>query len=216
MGQTAGKIHDIFDACKSIPCVLMLDEIDCVAVNRTNRGGKGADGELERTTISLMQEMDALPNHVTLIAATNRIEMMDDAVLRRFSIKHEVTEMQTWDTEAMLRQFVRATGTEQYIGNNDILKIVTVSNNPGIAMTELKKKIGAAMYNEVGCKPAAEMRASEDVELPIWTVTYTWQKDICAETKEEAIAAGMGERRSFAYTGAVKPLEQYDAHIKTE
>ncbi|MBQ7431331.1 ATP-binding protein [Butyrivibrio sp.] len=57
MGSTAKNIHKVFDFCSSIPCVLMLDEIDCVAAKRSSSGSKGVDGEIERTTITLQPKI---------------------------------------------------------------------------------------------------------------------------------------------------------------
>ena len=93
MGSTAKNLSKIFEFCSSVPCVLMLDEVDCISIKRAADGSKGADGELERTTISLMQELDKLPSHVVLIATTNRPDLVDDALTRRFSIRPAVRSM---------------------------------------------------------------------------------------------------------------------------
>ena len=53
MGSTAKNIHKIFEFCNSIPCVLMLDEVDSVAAKRSVAGSRGVDGEIERTTIAI-------------------------------------------------------------------------------------------------------------------------------------------------------------------
>ena len=59
LGKTQGdlfeKIKRVFDFCKGQKCVLMLDEIDCIGIKRGMGGNGGSDGEISRTTISLMQ-----------------------------------------------------------------------------------------------------------------------------------------------------------------
>ena len=81
-GKTAQNLQRVFDYCKGQKCVLMLDEIDCIGLSRGN--DTGADGELGRTTIALMQALDSLVDGQIVIAATNRQDRLDKALLRRF------------------------------------------------------------------------------------------------------------------------------------
>jgi ATP-dependent 26S proteasome regulatory subunit len=85
MGKTSQNLQKIFDYCKGEKCVLMLDEIDCIGLSRGH--DTGADGELGRTTISLMQALDGLVDGQIVIAATNREDRLDKALLRRFQRK---------------------------------------------------------------------------------------------------------------------------------
>ncbi len=198
MGSTAKNIHKIFDFCNSIPCVLMLDEVDCVATTRSAGGSRGVDGELERTTISLMQELDKLPNHVTLIAATNRLDMVDEALLRRFSIRHEVENMTSDDRRALILQFLKTTDTEKYVKTNEISHLVSEYDNPGKLMPELIRIIGKAIYEENKDLLEAEAIASENEDkLDIFEVTYTWKQTVNAETEEDAIAIARNNRTSY-------------------
>lgn len=207
MGSTAKNIHKVFDFCNSIPCVLMLDEVDCVATKRSSGGSKGPDGELERTTISLMQELDKLPNHVTLIAATNRLDMVDEAFLRRFSIKHEVTNMTGDDLRNLVKKFLSATDTEQYFSEESIEKLVQNYENPGQVMPILIRELGKAIFEEK--KDELLAKADNDNNdnndnFNLWEVTYKWVTDIAAETEEDAIAIARNKRYSYG----VKPKEE--------
>ena len=62
------------------PCVLCIDEIDTIAMRR----GQTDVGEMNRVVISLMQELDQLPNDMIVVATTNRYDQLDSALLRRF------------------------------------------------------------------------------------------------------------------------------------
>ncbi len=198
MGSTAKNIHKIFDFCNSIPCVLMLDEVDCVATTRSSGGSRGVDGELERTTISLMQELDKLPNHVTLIAATNRLDMVDEALLRRFSIRHEILPMSGVDMGFMLKQFLDATDTKNYIREDELVKLIMNNELPGKVMPELIRLIGKAIYEEKKDQIEEEAAVSENEEkLDIFEVTYTWKQTVSAETEEDAIAIARNNRTSY-------------------
>ena len=86
MGSTAQNITKVFNFAKDNKCVFLLDEIDTVSARR----GKSGDAGISRITVTLMQEFDKLSNEHIVIGATNRIDMMDEALLRRFSKKHEV------------------------------------------------------------------------------------------------------------------------------
>ena len=56
-----------------------------------------------------------IANHVTLLAATNRLDIVDDALLRRFSIRHEVTEMSSTELYELAVIFMESTDTCRYI-----------------------------------------------------------------------------------------------------
>lgn len=93
MGNTSQNISKAFSWAIENPCVFMLDEIDCISISRSGASNSGADGEMGRITISLMQEFDRLPNDVIVIGATNRKDRIDEALLRRFTIHHEVKRL---------------------------------------------------------------------------------------------------------------------------
>lgn len=202
MGSTAKNLHRIFEFCSQVPCVLMLDEIDCIAAKRASGGSRGADGELERTTIALIQELDRMPNHVTLIAATNRIDMLDEAVVRRFSICHEVKGMDCHDLLNLSYQFVTSTGTEKYVTGEALATLAGKYHNPGQLLPELCRMIGRAIYEEKKEEIAERIRNDRDEKTGVFEVTYTWRKTVCAETEEEAIALAKSERERGMYGAA--------------
>lgn len=89
LGSTSKNVAKVFDYVRCEPCVLMLDEIDTIARKRGSSDG-GADAEINRITVTIMQEFDRLMNHQIVIGATNRLDVIDDALIRRFSKTHEV------------------------------------------------------------------------------------------------------------------------------
>lgn len=208
MGNTSKNIRKIFEYCSSIPCVLMLDEIDCVSIKRASGGSQGADGELERTTISLMQEMDRIPNHVVLLAATNRLDVVDDAVLRRFSIKHEVKDMTQKDLMALCVQYLDSIQKRDMFTEDELTGIASSHTSPGTALPALLRLLGEKIYEQK--KDILETEAADDVFVSdIWNVTYTWRAPIQAETAEDAIS----EARKKRMYGRIDPdaVEAYKA-----
>jgi ATP-dependent 26S proteasome regulatory subunit len=106
MGKTAQNLQRVFDYCKGQKCVLMLDEIDCIGLERGH--DTGADGELGRTTIALMQALDGFIDGQVVIAATNRCDRLDKALLRRFQRQVEFTTFLQKDREAMIQTFINS------------------------------------------------------------------------------------------------------------
>ena len=182
-----------------VPCVLMLDEVDCISMKRASGGSRGADGELERTTISLMQELDKLPGHVVLIAATNRPDLIDDALMRRFSIKCELLPMTRDELTSMVKRFLSATDTEKYIQEEQIAELTGRYDAPGGLMPELVRMIGDGIYEENKDRLEKETEDKEEEKIDLWQVTYTWQANISAETEADAIAIARNKRNSYSY-----------------
>lgn len=106
MGKTAQNLQRVFDYCKGQKCVLMLDEIDCIGLERGH--DTGVDGELGRTTIALMQALDGLIDGQVVIAATNRCDRLDKALLRRFQRKIEFVPFVQEERIAMIQTFVNS------------------------------------------------------------------------------------------------------------
>lgn len=90
LGKTGQNIQLVFDYAKQQRCVLMLDELDAIGIER---GGINEVGEMSRIVIALMQALDTLGNDVILLAATNRYDIIDNALKRRFPRKHQVVPL---------------------------------------------------------------------------------------------------------------------------
>ena len=83
LGETSGRLRDMFDLASEEPCVLFLDEFDTLA---KERGDEHDAGEVKRVVSTLLLQLDALPSHVVLVAATNHDELLDRAAWRRFQV----------------------------------------------------------------------------------------------------------------------------------
>lgn len=113
MGNTSKNISKVFEYVSGFPCVLMLDEIDCISIRRAGvSNGGGASGEMARVTISLLQEFDRLPNTAVVLGATNRMDRIDEALLRRFSIQHEVKALTLEERILFIKCFLDDVGIE--------------------------------------------------------------------------------------------------------
>ena len=94
VGVGASRVRDLFNkAKKNAPAIIFIDEIDAVAHKRDARGGAGREDE--QTLNQILVEMDGFDNEsgVIVMAATNRVDMLDKALLRpgRFDRHIDVT-----------------------------------------------------------------------------------------------------------------------------
>lgn len=89
MGATGRNIDRVFAFCETFPCLLMLDEIDTISATRS-AAHDGAAKELGRVTVTLMQRLDRLNGSMVLMAATNRLDIVDPALRRRFTKEFEI------------------------------------------------------------------------------------------------------------------------------
>lgn len=104
LGGTQKNIGKVFDFVRDKECLLMVDEIDAIAIRRGANSNEV--GEINRVVISLMQELDRVSSKVLIIGATNRLEIIDDALLRRFQIKHEVERFSGDEKTQMVVKFI--------------------------------------------------------------------------------------------------------------
>lgn len=84
VGVGASRVRDLFTKAKAVaPCIIFIDEIDAIGRTRNASGNTGND-ELEHTLNQLLVEMDGFDtqHNVVVIAATNRPDMLDPALLR--------------------------------------------------------------------------------------------------------------------------------------
>ena len=84
-GVGASRVRDLFkQAQAAAPCIVFIDEIDAIGRSRDARAISGADGEREQTLNQLLSEMDGFATNkgIMILAATNRPEVLDPALLR--------------------------------------------------------------------------------------------------------------------------------------
>ena len=84
VGVGASRVRDLFKQAQSMaPCIIFIDEIDAIGKSRDNRYGGGND-EREQTLNALLAEMDGFDSSkgIVILAATNRPEVLDKALLR--------------------------------------------------------------------------------------------------------------------------------------
>ena len=154
VGLGASRVRDLFDeAKKNAPAIIFIDEIDAVGRKRGGSGMSGGHDEREQTLNQLLVEMDGFDNDTNLIiiAATNRPDVLDPALLRpgRFDRQVAVEAPDLEGREAILK--VHAKG-KPFVPDVDLHMIaVRVQAGPkrrskGMALDELRN----TAYHEGG------------------------------------------------------------------
>lgn len=172
IGEGAGLVRELFQLARErAPAIVFIDEIDAVGSMRTNDGTSGS-AEVQRTLMQLLAEMDGFDNRgdVRIMAATNRADMLDPALLRpgRFD---RLIEIPVPDKEARL-QILKIHSRKMQLGNVNLDEIV--------GMTE--KATGAEL--EAICREAGMMAVRREAER-IEMVDFT---DAARKVKNEAVA----------------------------
>ncbi len=112
IGEGAKLVRDLFEVAReNEPAVIFIDEIDAIAAKRTESKTSG-DAEVQRTMMQLLAEMDGFDERgeIRLIAATNRFDMLDRAILRpgRFDRLIEVPKPDETGREKIFRIHTRS------------------------------------------------------------------------------------------------------------
>ena len=146
VGVGASRVRDLFEqGKKSAPCIIFMDEIDAVGRHRGAGLGGGHD-EREQTLNQLLVEMDGFDSNegVILIAATNRPDVLDPALLRpgRFDRRVVVNRPDVRGREGILRVHTRKVPLA-----NDVALRVLARGSPGFSGADLANLVNeAALY----------------------------------------------------------------------
>ncbi|MBY0429910.1 MAG: ATP-dependent zinc metalloprotease FtsH [Rhodospirillales bacterium] len=144
VGVGASRVRTMFaKAKKKAPCIVFIDEIDAVGRSRSSGTNGGAHEEREQTLNQLLVEMDGFkPNEgVIIIAATNRPEILDQALLRpgRFS-RHIVLQ----NPDISGREKILAVHVERVLLAEDVSLSAVARGTPGFSGAELANIVNEA------------------------------------------------------------------------
>jgi len=164
VGVGASRVRDLFDqGKKNAPCIIFIDEIDAVGRHRGAGLGGGHD-EREQTLNQLLVEMDGFESNegVILVAATNRPDVLDPALLRpgRFDRQIVVPTPDIKGREGILRVHVRKVKLA-----DDIDLTVLARGTPGLTGADLANMVNeAALLASRRDKDAVSMEEFEEAK----------------------------------------------------
>jgi cell division protease FtsH len=198
VGVGASRVRDLFDqGKKNSPCIIFIDEIDAVGRHRGAGMGGGHD-EREQTLNQLLVEMDGFENNdgVILIAATNRPDVLDPALLRpgRFDRQVVVARPDIKGREGILKVHT----SQVPLDDNVILKTIA-RGTPGFTGADL-----ANLVNE------AALLAARSEKKVVTMIDFEDAKDkVLMGVERRSMVITEKEKKNTAYHEAGHALVAY-------
>ena len=174
VGMGAAKVRDLFkQANEKAPCIVFIDEIDTIGKKRDTGSGLGGNDEREQTLNQLLTEMDGFDGKkgVVILAATNRPESLDPALLRpdRFDRRIPVELPDLRGREAILRVHARGIKMDSNIDMNAIARATS-----GASGAELANIINEAALRAV--RMGRDTVTQDDLMESVETVIAGYQR----------------------------------------
>ena len=183
VGMGAAKVRDLFkQANEKAPCIVFIDEIDTIGKKRDTGAGIGGNDEREQTLNQLLTEMDGFDGKkgVVILAATNRPESLDPALLRpgRFDRRIPVELPDLNGREAILNVHAKRVKLADKINMTDIARATS-----GASGAEL-----ANIVNEAALRAVREGRSAvtqDDLMESVETVIAGYQRKNAVLSEQE-------------------------------
>lgn len=183
VGMGAAKVRDLFkQANEKAPCIVFIDEIDTIGKKRDTGSGIGGNDEREQTLNQLLTEMDGFDGKkgVVILAATNRPESLDPALLRpdRFDRRIPVELPDLNGREAILNVHAKRVKLSSEINMTEIARATS-----GASGAEL-----ANIVNEAALRAVREGRGTvsqDDLMESVETVIAGYQRKNAVLSEQE-------------------------------
>lgn len=168
VGMGAARVRDLFKQAQSkAPCIVFIDEVDTIGKKRDN-GGIGGNDEREQTLNQLLTEMDGFNGEkgVVILAATNRPDSLDKALLRpgRFDRRVPVELPDLAGREAILKVHAKKIKLGSDIDFNEIARATSGASGAELANIINEAALRAVKY---GRKYVQQIDLEEAVEVVI-------------------------------------------------
>ena len=188
VGVGASRVRDLFEqGKKNAPCIIFIDEIDAVGRHRGAGLGGGHD-EREQTLNQLLVEMDGFESNegVILIAATNRPDVLDPALLRpgRFDRRVVVNRPDVRGREQILRVHTRRVPLD-----SDVDVAILARGTPGFSGADLENLVNEAAL--LAARRTREVVAMDDFEAA--------KDKVLMGSERRSMIISDGEKRTTAY-----------------
>ena len=188
VGMGAAKVRDLFkQANEKAPCIVFIDEIDTIGKKRDNGGIGGGNDEREQTLNQLLTEMDGFDGKkgVMILAATNRPEVLDKALLRpgRFDRRIPVELPDLAGREAILKVHAKKVKLESNVDFNAIARATS-----GASGAELANIVNEAALRAVKCNREFVLQSDLEESVEVVIAGYQRKNAVISPEEKEIIA----------------------------
>jgi cell division protease FtsH len=189
VGVGASRVRSLFKNARSkAPCIIFIDEIDAAGRKRHGSGG-GGEMEQDQTLNQLLVEMDgfAASEGVVVLAATNRVDVLDPALTRpgRFDRRVNVLRPDVKGRLAILEVHVKGRRLAPGVNLMDVAK-----STPGL--------VGADLANIVNEAAILAVRNGHDA-ITVQDLQEAVEKALTGSVQQKSRVMGEDERRTIAY-----------------
>ncbi len=190
VGVGASRVRSLFKKARAkAPCIIFIDEIDAVGRKRHSSGGGGGEMEQDQTLNQLLVEMDgfAATDGVIVLAATNRVDVLDPALIRagRFDRHVNISRPDVKGRVSILEVHVKDRRLAEDVNLMDIAK-----STPGL--------VGADLANIVNEAAILAVRGGHDV-ISVLDFQEAVEKSLIGGVQQKSRVISEGERRTIAY-----------------
>ena len=203
VGMGAKRVQELFqEARKNAPAIIFIDEIDAIGKSRD----LNANEEREATLNELLTQMDGFEddNGVIVIAATNKIEVLDEALLRagRFDRRVFLNLPNINDRKKILKLYLKG---QKYDFDLDQL----VLDTSGFSSSALSTLINEALLNMI--KNGSDTIVQEDIDIAKQKIQFG-KKEKIIDSKQKAILALYQAGKSYIAQESFKLFEEGIKH----
>jgi cell division protease FtsH len=186
VGVGASRARKLFkDAKDNAPCIIFIDEIDSIGKSRSSGGVKGGNDEREQTLNQILAEMDGFDGNtgIIVLAATNRADILDSALLRpgRFDRRVPVGLPSKDGREAILKIHAKGKILDETVNLKEI-----AGRTIGFSGAALKNLMNEAAI--VAVRRGKRAISTEELDYSIDRLTVGIQKPIGPNVRKELVA----------------------------
>ena len=188
VGQGAARVRDLFKQAKEkAPCIVFIDEIDTIGKKRDSANGIGGNDEREQTLNQLLSEMDGFDgtSGVVILAATNRPETLDKALLRpgRFDRRVPVELPDLKARESILKVHAQKVMMDDKVDYAAVAKATA-----GCSGAELANLVNEAALRAVKCNRRIVTQADLMESVDVIVAGYQRKNAVLTPHEKEIVA----------------------------